>query len=269
MQNFLNLSLILAVSATALAVSACGVDYTSLGERPVEEGGGGGAGGGGGGGASGGAVGDSSPGVLCTEPNPVGCGENNPCGAGSLCVETAPQGCTPSRCDCGESGYWACTKDCVTPHACVAAAPAIGSVECASLVYDPTVSLKINVAERACSAAVAYPHLEVALDLGENLNPAGRTFTISPTESALAGSYIQSADVSKSVSVVLGSLEVISWDETKGTTGRYEFLLADGARVSGYFDATLCPSTVQCLAPAIELDLERPGPRSRERRAAR
>lgn len=51
---------------------------------------------------------DAEP--TCEDPNPAGCGSDDECGDGEVCV-VDPNECISSACDC-EGGVWQCTPDC-------------------------------------------------------------------------------------------------------------------------------------------------------------
>ena len=47
----------------------------------------------------------------CPDPPPTGCAIRG-CARGDACVVGGIGGCTSSSCGCGDSGFWACTRDC-------------------------------------------------------------------------------------------------------------------------------------------------------------
>jgi hypothetical protein len=252
-----NKGLGLGALALALAVGACGVDYTSLGQRPGGSNEGSGAGGGGAGGAP--------EGPRCAEPNPAGCGENAPCPQGSVCVEVDPSACAPSLCQCSESGEWGCTKDCVAARACVAPPTSVARLGYGCAPNDaPIKGLIIGASERSCSSALAYPLLLLpfgALSYLEGGVPSievGQTYNFTKAELEGYAEGVQPfADPSTSPlpyvagtlrrsesgpAIVLerGSVTVKTWDGGSLMTGSYEVEFADGARLTGTFDADLC-----------------------------
>lgn len=270
-------NIVVGVCSLVVATGACGVDYSSLGDSPENQGAGGGGSGGSSGGGKGGSsgtsgetnggagVGGSAGGApvdpVCGTPNPMGCGVTNACAPGQRCVESTDGVCRPSACGCAAPGSdeWNCTADCGGGQ-CVAGLPALASAGRLARGCGPAdqgyVGLVVGMTERSCSVALALPALVLPFEfLGDDGRYELGTHEFTRAELGGAGAVSGGGSIAQEpygvgdylppepaspIKIERGSITLRTWDGGELIAGSYDVVLADGSRLAGEFDADIC-----------------------------
>lgn len=269
-------NIVVGVCSLVVMTGACGVDYSSLGDSPQNQGAGGGAGAGSGGAAGGGSgngggamSGSAGGGVevdpVCGTPNPAGCGVGNACAPGQRCISASDGACFPSLCTCAAlgSGEWACTKDCGGGQ-CVAGLPALASAGrlarggCGP-ADESYVGLVVGMTERSCSTGFAVPMLILPFDF-RGIDGGFELGTHEFSKADLSdfdqlgdgsivadkygiGDYVP-LDSGTPIKIERASVTLRTWNGGELIAGSYDVVLVDGSRLAGEFDADVCSDEV-------------------------